>query len=329
MTKSSALAELLESFFYIYLGQQRRVSPATLASYRDGLRLLVLFAAQRDGRLPSDLGIADLDREVILAFLDHLEKSRGNSVATRNARLAAIRSFFHHVSYQDPAALGVARRVLEIPVKRGLRKSVKYLDAAELQALLAAPDPSTVQGRRDRVLLLFLARTGARVSEALGVNVGDIDLKSRPHVLLRGKCQKERMLPLAADLARELRCMFQERGIGSDLAMPLFTGRRGERLTRFGATHVLRRASAQARLNGRRVSPHVLRHTLAMQLLQSGADLISIQAWLGHASVATTHTYAEADLAMMRKCLSRVHMGGKGFRRFRPSDAVLRVLQGH
>lgn len=328
----TALAELLESFFHHRLPNQRNASPLTIASYRDALRLMILFASERAGREPCHLSVKDLDRDVVLGFLDHLERRRHVCVRTRNARLTAIRSFFHHVAASDPASLGIARRVLDVPLKRCDSAIVRHLSRRELAVLIDSPDPRTPRGRRDRALLLFLSRTGARVSEALDVDASDLTLDRPRQVLLHGKGRKQRMVPLADDLAKALENLLRERGVGRHDPCPLFVGVHGERLTRFGATHVLRRALAAAsermpELGRKRVSPHVLRHSLAMMLLQSGVDLLTIQAWLGHAQVETTHRYAEADVEMMRRGLDRAGVSAKQGPRFRPKDAVLRLLE--
>jgi site-specific recombinase XerD len=279
------------------------------------------------------LTIADLDRDLVLAFLDELEQKRKNTVQTRNARLAAIRSFFHHVAANDPASLGVAQRVLAIPIKRSHTEVTHHLARDEFDALVDAPDQHTARGRRDRTLLLFLGRTGARVSEALGVDACDLQLdRARPQVLLRGKGRKERIVPISQDLVKALKMLMRERDLQMDEERPLFVGTHGERLTRFGATHIVRRAVATATTNtpelaSKSVSPHVLRHTLAMTLLQSGVDLLTIQAWLGHSQVATTHRYAAADVEMMRRGLDKAGIANKQPARFQPKDAVLRLLE--
>jgi len=326
------LAGFLETFFGRRLLQQKNASPATLASYRDAIRLLVLYASQRTGRPPCGLAVADLDRDVILDFLEHLERVRGNSARTRNARLTAIRSFFRHVAASDPASLGIAQRVLAIPNKRTVTEPPRHLPTPEVAALLNAPDRETIRGRRDHTLLLFLVRTGARVSEAVGVDAADLRLEAPKQVLLRGKGSKQRVVPLADDVARALQALCRERGLGRDERRPVFVGARGERLTRFGATHVVHRAVKRAlvrdpALARETVSPHILRHTLAMRLLQAGADLMTIQAWLGHAQVATTHRYAEADVEMMRRALGGAGVSTGTPSRFRPKDAVLRLLE--
>ncbi len=333
MKKYSSLAQLLETFFRERLTQQKNATSATIASYRDALRLLILFVSERTGRKPCALTVQDLDRDVILAYLQHLEQVRGNCTHTRNSRLTAIRSFFHHVAANDPGSIGIAQRVMAIPVKRSHTEVTHYLTGSELAALIDAPDQQTPRGRRDRILLLFLARTGARVSEALGVDAADLQLeRPRPQVLLRGKARKQRMIPLSNDLAKALERLLRERSIGYHEPLPLFVGTHGERLTRFGATHIVRRAMAIAsrkllQLRRKHVSPHVFRHSLAMTLLRSGVDLVTIQAWLGHAQVSTTHRYAAADVEMMRDGLDKAGVADIRFARFKPKDEVLRLLE--
>jgi site-specific recombinase XerD len=295
--------------------------------------LLVLFASEQTGKEPCALAVQDIDRDMVLAYLDHLERSRGNGVHTRNARLTAIRSFFRHVAASDPALIGVAQRVLSIPCKKSDAPTTRYLSGAELDALLDAPSKNSVHGRRDRVLLLFLARTGARVSEALGVDAADLVLDgARSQVLLRGKGRKQRVIPLSSDLVAAIESLLRERGIARHEPVPVFVGAREERLTRFGATHIMRRAVAAVskhmpELARKEVSPHIFRHSLAMTLLQSGVDLLTIQAWLGHAQVATTHRYAAADTEMMRRGLEKAAIQSAGGHRFQPKDAVLSLLE--
>ncbi|MER8403098.1 tyrosine-type recombinase/integrase [Mesorhizobium sp. M1006] len=332
MSEHLLLAPLLESYFRRRLTKQRNATPATVASYRDALRMLIIFAATRLAKKPAALALEDLDRDLVLAFLDELEEKRKNVIATRNARLAAIRSFFHHVAAADPASFGVAQRVLTIPIKRAHIEVTHHLTKAEVDALIAAPDQRTSRGRRDRTFLLFLARTGARVSEATGVNANDLQLE-RPHpqVLLRGKGRRDRVVPIAKDLARALTSLLSERGITHHEPRAIFVGARNERLTRFGAIHIVRRAATEAvptrpALADKPISPHIFRHSLAMKLLQSGVDLLTIQAWLGHAQVATTHRYAAADVEMMRNGLEKAGVTGAHGVRFRPNDSVLQLL---
>jgi integrase/recombinase XerD len=328
-----SLAPLLESFFRNRLTKQRNASPATIASYRDALRLLILFVAERTGRKPCALGVADFDRDLVLAFLDELEEKRKNGIRTRNARLTAIRSFFHHVAANDPASSGIAQRILAIPIKRSHIEVTHHLSRDEIATLIGAPDQQTPRGRRDRTLLLFLARTGARVSEAIGVNAGDLQLdRPRSQVLLRGKGRKERIVPIPSDLVKALKSLMNDRGVAPHEMRPLFVGTHETRLTRFGATHIVRRAVGAATLTipdleRKPISPHVFRHSLAMTLLQSGVDLLTIQAWLGHSQVATTHRYAAADVEMMRRGLIKAGVSGTDTARFRPKDPVLRLLE--
>jgi integrase/recombinase XerD len=332
MSKPPTLAGLLESFFRHRLIEQRNASPLTVSAYRDALRLLVLYASRRTKREPCRLEVRDLDRDVVLGFLEHIEKDRGNGFRTRNARLTAIRSFFHHVAASDPAALAIAQRVFDIPCKRTSLVAPRHLSTAAIDTLLDAPNQQKTLGRRDYTLLLFLARTGARVSEMIGVNAADLRLERPPHVLLRGKGRKERLIPLAPDLARALQSLLRERGLGGQENKPVFVGAHGDRLTRFGATHVLRRTvrSATVRLPElarQRISPHLLRHSLAMRLLRAGTDLTTIQAWLGHANLSTTHRYAEADAAMMRRSLELAGVTKRPGVRFKLKDSVLRILE--
>ncbi|RXH40401.1 tyrosine-type recombinase/integrase [Bradyrhizobium zhanjiangense] len=332
MSEHLLLAPLLESYFRCRLTKQRNATSATLASYRDALRMLILFAAARLRKKPAALALEDLDRDLVLAFLDELEEKRNNSIATRNARLAAIRSFFHHVAAADPASFGVAQRVLTIPTKRPHIEVTHHLTNAEVEAIIAAPDQTTPRGRRDRAFLLFLARTGARVSEATGVNANDLQLeRGRPQVLLHGKGRRDRVVPIPKDLVRSLTDLLSERGLANHEPRPIFVGVHNERLTRFGATHIVRRAASQAgstrpSLESKPISPHIFRHSLAMKLLRSGVDLLTIQAWLGHAQVATTHRYAAADVEMMRRGLEKAGVSGDRSARFRPNDTILQLL---
>ena len=325
------MGRLLESFFSERLVAQQRASPATVATYRDALKLLLVFASKRSDRPPSQLTLGDLDRPVVLDFLQHLEKTRRNSIRTRNARLTAIRSFFQHVAYQDPTALGIVQRILSIPGKRTVHRMLSHLDRLELRALIATPDRRTWLGRRDYALLLFLSETGARVTEAIGVNAADLRLERLSQVLLRGKGSKERVVPLKETTALVLKQLRAERSLGANDRAPLFANRRGERLSRFGVVHVMRRAVAgvhrrRPALLKQPISPHTLRHTTAMNLLQSGVDLTTIRSWLGHVSVDTTHHYLEADVEMKRRALEKCAPSRVETRRYRPPDRVLALL---
>ncbi|MFA7399877.1 MAG: tyrosine-type recombinase/integrase [Sideroxydans sp.] len=330
--KDTSLAIYLESFFRNRLVSQRRCSPATVATYRDALRLLLIFAAGQTSKAPSRLSVEDLDRDRILAFLDHLENERGNSVRTRNARLAAVKSFFQHIAYCDPAAVGVVQRVLAIREKRTVKKVISYLRQEDLSTLLAAPDQATWQGRRDYTLLLFLSRTGARVSEATGVNNSDLRLDKPYQVLLRGKGSKERVVPLTEETVAALRNHRDENRRYLETEGPFFLNARGGRLTRFGVVHLLDRAVKTAAVQNphllkMEISPHTMRHTVAMHLLQAGVDLTTIQSWLGHVTVNTTHQYVEADIEMKRRAIEMCAAPETTVSLYVPTDDVLALLE--
>jgi site-specific recombinase XerD len=330
--RSSLLGALIESFFTQRLIRQRRASPATVSAYKDALRLLLGFVASRLGKHIDCLDIQDLDYEAVLAFLDFLERERGNSARTRNARLAAIHSFFRHVAYSDPEAVALAQRIRGISPKRTVKRVVEFLQPAEVDALLAAPNRHTARGRRDHALLLFLLRTGVRVSEAAGVNAADLTLMAPRQVLIRGKGSKERILPLANDLATILRDLLAERRIGAHGETAVFVDAQGKRLTRFGITHIVRRTVSKAAkdcvtLGKRSISPHSFRHTAAMRLLQAGVDIAVIRAWLGHADIQTTHEYLEADVEMKRQALAAANVSSEMPIRYEAPSAILALLE--
>lgn len=329
--RSSSLGALVESFFHERLIQQRQVSSATLATYKDALRLLLLFVSSQLGKPVDRLDIHDLDYKQILAFLDFLEQGRGNSVRTRNARLAVIHSFFRHVAYRDPEALALAQRILNIGPKRTTKRVVSFLQPAEVDALMTVHDRSIVRGRRDYALLSFLLQTGVRASEAVGLNVADLTLTNPAQVLIRGKGSKERVLPLAGGLVTTLNDLIEERQLPAHTQLPLFVNQQGKRLTRFGLIHIVRRAAQKASeqcatLRQHPVSPHSFRHTTAMRLLQAGVDLVSIRAWLGHADVQTTHHYLEADVDMKRRALVAANIAFDETVRYQPSSELLAFL---
>jgi integrase/recombinase XerD len=327
----SALAPTLEAFFSERLHRQRAASPHTVAAYRDALRLLLAFAAERVGREPSRLCLEELDAPLVAAFLDHLEAERGNGVATRNARLAAIHSLYRFAALRHPEHAALIARVLAIPPKRSQRALVTSLTGAEVQALLAAPDRARWSGRRDHALLLVAVQTGLRASELLGLRVGDAHLGSGAHVSCHGKGRKQRITPLTQEAVRCLRAWLRERG-GED-GDPLFPARAGRPLGRDGlerllAKHAARAAEACPSLAAKRVSPHVLRHTAAMQLLAAGVDSAVIALWLGHERVETTQIYLHADLALKERALARTAPAGIRPGRYRAPDRLLAFLEG-
>ncbi len=322
---------LLQRFFCEYLANQRDASPDTIASYRDAFRLLLRFSEQRLGKAAASLTLSDLDAPHILAFLDSLEMKRRNSARSRNLRLAAIRSFLNYAASQEPRLLDSIQRVLAIPRKRFDRIALKYLLRDEMTALLDAPKTTAWSGRRDRVMFLTMYNTAARASEVLGLDVDSFRPGRTATLRIRGKGRKERVLPLWRNTSRELAKWIQQLGAAAE--SPLFPSRRGERLTRSGIRTRLDVATTIARktclsLRNRRVSPHVLRHTTAMHLLQSGVDITVIALWLGHESTATTHMYVEADLAMKRRAIDSVEQPDRARRRHQPSDRLLAFLDG-
>jgi len=321
---------LVQDFFHQRLIVQRGVSAQTVASYRDTFEIFLRFAEKRTGRTASALTIEDLDAPVVLAFLDHLEGVRGNCPRTRNLRLTAMRSFLRYASLRDPAALPVAQRVLAIPSKRFDRPVLGYLSRDEVDALLAAPDCTTWSGQRDAVLFAVLYNTGARVSEAIALLVGDVLLDRAPAVHIHGKGRKERVVPLWKSTALQLRLWLTR--LSPLPTAPVFPNSAGPALSRSGVESRLRAAVATASkrcpsLKTRRVSPHTMRHTTAMHLLQSGVDITVIALWLGHEDPATTHMYVEADLAMKEAALRRVEDPGPAPLRFKPSDRLLAFLE--
>ena len=321
---------LLQDFFHQRLVAQRGASAQTIASYRDAFELFLRYAEQRTGRPPSALTLEDLDAPMVLAFLDHLETTRANSPRTRNLRLTALRSFLRYASVRDPTALPVAQRVLAIPSKRFDRPILGFLSREEVQALLAAPDRTRWSGQRDAVLLAVPYNSGARVSELTGLRIADVLLDRAAALHLHGKGRKERVVPLWKSTAAQLRAWLPRIDRSPD--RPVFPNRCGTPLSRSGVADRLRVALSTAAkrcpsLAARRVSPHTLRHTTAMHLLQSGVDITVIAMWLGHEDPATTHLYVEADLAMKEAALRHLQDPAPGPLRFRAADRLLAFLE--
>jgi site-specific recombinase XerD len=323
------VAGLLEAFFTDRLQRQRNASPHTVAAYRDTFRLLLVFAQERVRKPPSALPLDALDAPLIAAFLQHLETERRNSIRTRNARLAAIHSFFRFVALQEPAHSATCQRVLAIPAKRAERKLVTSLDRSEQEALLAAPDRATWLGRRDHAIIALLFQTGLRVSEMRGLRCEDVVLATGAHVRCCGKGRKERCTPLTRQVVAVLRAWLAERaGLPHE---PVFPSRRGSMLSRDAVERLVAKyaklASAKCRsLTKKRVTPHVLRHTTAVTLLQAGVDRAVIALWLGHESIETTQMYLDADLTMKERALARTAPLRAGPTRYRPDDHVLAFL---
>jgi integrase/recombinase XerD len=326
----TALAPTLQAFFTDRLARQRRASPHTIAAYRDTFRLLLRFVTERTGKAPSMLSVDDLDAPVITAFLDHLETQRGNGARTRNARLAAVRSLFRYAALCHPEHAEVIARVLAIPQKRFDKTIVSFLTAPEIDALLNAPDTSRWEGRRDRALLALATQTGLRVSELIGLDCGDIHLDTGAHVRCLGKGRKQRAVPLTTSTVAVLRVWLQERGGLPD--DPLFSTRTGRRLSRDAVerrltTHTTTATQHCPTLQGKHLTPHVLRHTAAMALLHAGVDTSVIALWLGHEDVRSTQIYLHADLAIKERALARTTPHGAKPGRYRPPDPLLAFLE--
>jgi site-specific recombinase XerD len=327
---SAGFPFLLQSFFTDRLFRQRRASPHTIASYRDSFRLLLRFANQRLGKAPSTLTLDDLTVPFIGDFLDSLETGRKNSARTRNIRLAAIHSFFRYVALEEPTQALLCQRILAIPAKRHQRRPIEFLHREEIDALLDATDTSTWIGRRDRTMLLLAVQTGLRVSELVGLRCEDIFLGTGAHVHCLGKGRKERCTPLRAETAKMLDAWLRQRhGHPED---PLFLSIRGGKLSRDAIERLLRKyaaaaARACASLKRKNVSPHVLRHAAAMDLLQHGVDRSVIALWLGHESVETTQMYLHADMRLKEQALSRTKPLDARPGRFRPNDKLLGFLE--
>jgi integrase/recombinase XerD len=329
LMSSNLIAPHVQAFFAEYLCQQKRLSPHTIGSCRDTFRLWLVFLRDQTGVEPSALRLTDVDAPAVLSFLTYLEQQRGNSVRSRNIRLAAIRSFFRLVALRDPDSLGIVTRVLAIPRKREDHKLIGYLTRTEIQALLAAPDQSTWSGRRDHALFLTLYNSGARVSEGTTLKREQVCFGASTFIQLTGKGRKERTVPLWPDTAQVVKSWFAELG---DAAGPLaFPNARGKALSREGVDYRLQHAVQRAipvcpSLATKNITPHVIRHTTAMHLLQAGVDIATIALWLGHKSIETTHMYLQADLAMKEKALEKLAPLEGEWKRFQADDALLTFL---
>lgn len=326
----SALAPTLQAFFTDRLMRQRQASSHTLSSYRDTMKLLLRFAAERRKVQPVQLEISDLDSALISAFLDHREHDYGNSIRTRNSRLTAIRSLFRYAALRHPEHAETIRRVLEIPPKRFERHLVSFLTDAEVDALLSAPDRTTWVGRRDHTLIATAVQTGLRASELIGLRTSDVHLGVGSHISCLGKGRKERITPLTKPVVALLQSWLSEpRNQGREL---VFTTRSGGMLSRDALEHRLARCVAKAinecpSLQEKRTTLHVLRHTAAMRLLRAGIDLSIIALWLGHEQMETTQIYLHADLALKEKALARTTPVNTRPGRYRPSDTLLAFLE--
>jgi integrase/recombinase XerD len=329
LTQPSEFAALIQRFFLDRLLQQKNASSRTVESYRDTMRLLFGYAEQQLHKAPARLTLSDFDAKLILGFLDYLEYERHNSIRSRNARLAAIRSFSHYLALQSPQTLHQAQQILAIPMKRFEKPLLGFLSRDETRALLAAPNTNSWFDQRDRILLAILYNTGARVSELIGIRVSDVTFDEVPCVRLHGKGRKQRSVPLWKETVVQIRQWVQQQCLRPD--QPLVPNRHGQPMTRANAAErvalaVTAAANQCPQLRGRHITPHSLRHTVAMHLLQSRVDITVIALWLGHESPITTHGYVEADLAMKQRALAAISPPESKNRRYHPSDALLKFL---
>lgn len=323
-------AALLQGFFADRLMKQRQASPHTIASYRDAFRLLLQFVAKRLRKAPATLALEDIDAPLVMAFLDELESVRKVSARTRNLRLTAIHSFFQFAAFEAPAHAAQIQRVLAIPAKRFTRTLVPFLSRDEVDALLAAPDKHTWSGRRDHALILLAVQTGLRLSELTGLRREDVQLGVGAHVHVIGKGRKERCTPLSKDTRAVMTAWLREPPRAPD--QPVFPNARGGRLSAHGVHYLLAKHVATATgpcpsLKAKRVSPHVLRHTTAMDLLQGGVEQRLLALWLGHESVETTQLYLDANLELKQKILDRTRPPNSAPGRYRPGDKLLDFLK--
>jgi integrase/recombinase XerD len=330
MNPSHNLAPLLEGFFIQRLIAQHHASPHTIASYRDTFRLLLGFAEKRLKRPPSKLALADFSAPFVASFLDELESKRANGARSRNVRLAAIRSFFRHAAMEAPEHSALIQRVLAIPRKRHTHPLIDFLVRAEIEALLSAPDRHTWIGQRDHAFLLVAVQTGLRLSELTGLRQQDVSLGPGAHVRCLGKGRKQRATPITKPTVAVLSAWIKRQGpVNSQF---LFPSERGGRLSADAAQHLVARHVAAARkvcpsLVQKRITPHVLRHTAAMELLQAGVDRSLIAIWMGHESMESTEPYLHANLALKEEILAKTRPVQSPPGRYRPGDSLLNFLK--
>jgi integrase/recombinase XerD len=330
MSTQSSFSALLQAFFTERLIGQRNVSPHTIANYRDTFRLLISFAERCLKKPPTKLSLDDLDAPFIVRFLNSLEKERSNTPQTRNCRLAGIHSFFTYVALQEPVAGGVAQRVLAIQGKRCAKNTVDYLTRVEMAALLDAPDQTTWSGRRDRTLLLLAVETGLRVSELIGLRWQDVGFGTGAHVNCTGKGRKARCIPLRKETEAAMRSWQREQN--GQPAGAVFPNARGQTFSRDGVAYLLSKHANTAStccpsLKNKRVSPHVLRHSTAMNLLQHGVDCAVIALWLGHESMETTQVYLHANLELKEQALAKTEAFKGQTCRYHPPDQLRTFLE--
>lgn len=324
------LSALIQKYFTDRLYNQLEASPHTIASYRDTFKLLFRFAGEKTGKTPTKLTVNDLDVEMIGLFLDDIEKNRKNSARSRNTRLAAIRSFFRFVAINEPVYMHQCQKILSLPGKRYVKRNVEFLNSKEMQALLNAPNRSTWIGCRDHALLTIALQTGLRASELVNLRCCDVVLETGAHVRCEGKGRKHRATPLRRESVSVMKNWIKRWG-GSNLD-PLFPTIRGDKMSRDALEHLVKRHIKTASkscpsLVGKRISPHVLRHSTAMDLLHHGIDQTVIALWLGHESIDTTQIYIHADMKLKEKALARMSNPDISPARYKPDDELLRFLE--
>lgn len=330
MKTTGNFSALLQAYFTERLMQEQGASAHTIASYRDTFRLLAGFVENKLNKPPTSLTLSDLNAPLILGFLGSLERKRGNSPRTRNCRLAAIHSFFMFVARREPPLGGLAQQILAIQGKRYGKRAIDYLTREEINALLDAPSTDTWSGQRDRSMLLLALETGLRVSELVSLRCQDFTPGTGAHVVCNGKGRKSRCVPLRHRTAAEIRRWIKLSG--AKPADVLFPSARGQRLSRDGVQYALNKHLKKARsacpsLSGKRVTPHVLRHSTAMNLLESGVDCSVIALWLGHESMETTQAYLHASIEMKERALAKTQPPNSHARRYRPTDSLIAFLE--
>ena len=310
MHNNNNLTTYIHNFFEDYLTLQKGFSRHTVMSYRDSIKLLLTYSANYKKKSITDLSLADLSQNMVVDFLRHLEEQRKNSIQTRNVRLACLHSFFYYIATRDPLLFDQCHNILTIPFKRAPIATVEYLEQEEIKAILAAVDRKSLDGHRDYTLLFFMYNTGARVDEVITLHTKALQLERPFQVRILGKGRKERLCPLWPETINLLRSLLKQRKIDSITDAPVFVNHRGEALTRFGVRYLLNKyvqiaARNCTSLKRKRIHPHSLRHGCAMALLESGVDINTIRAWLGHVNLETTNRYAEINLDMKRKILNK------------------------
>ena len=308
MNTTHPIARFVQGFFHDYLSAQRGLSPNTILSYRDCLKLFLRFASQRVEKPADKLTLENFDQKLVVAFLDDLEKTRDNSTQTRNNRLAALRAFFRYVLGQEPTVMAPCQRICEIPAKRTDHKTIEYLEDEEMKTVLESVDQRSRNGLRDFALLLFFYNSGARVQEVVDLEIADLRLQTPFQVKLTGKGRKQRVCPLWPETVEAIQNYLDQRDSDASEVPSVFLNANGNPITRFGIRYIVRRHAAKAAqvcpsVKSKKVSPHSIRHTSAIHLLQSGNSIDVIKAWLGHADINTTHGYVEIDMKMKREAL--------------------------